>query len=252
MQLCLAVYDLLIDDDEDTRSLAATITAVLLTAVLSPRQAVVLEPGESKFSLLRFMLARWSNDKQFAAEACARAFDLGVVGESNSMDEILEKAVDVDTALFAEEKQNLYIDETTEVKTWGEILLRPHVVPLPQILLNRLARRTMSGLESLLRRSAEEADGALGWSTKPGVFTIGLQVVYGAEVLLHLAERGRRLPVRPSSIRLQMGQLAATATTNGVNELWLREIRRVLNDAVLRQFKRTAQLAYVVSEATRI
>ncbi|KAK5174565.1 uncharacterized protein LTR77_001646 [Saxophila tyrrhenica] len=248
LRMCLAVYDLLNDDDEDIRLLAVVTANDIVKVSALERPSGVLEPVEARSSILRFMVQRWLNDVELATEAYTRAFRPPGSDDSHTIEEQLDNAAAVDTALFAEEKQNLYIDDATEIKAWTEVLLRLDAFALPQHLLNHLSRKVMSGLESLLKKAANNDDGALGWSTKPGVFILGLQIVYSAEVLLHLVAKGRRVAVRPSELRSKLSRLATVFAAQKVNDLWQREVWRVLGDATLQQAIHNAQLICLIAK----
>jgi hypothetical protein len=140
-----------------------------------------------------------------------------------------------------EEKQNLYIDDALEVRVWSQVLIRSTKGPTASSLVKLLSDWVSDGLEAIRERFRSEFDGALGWSTKPEGFTLGLQVIYGTELLLVLADRGARLPVRPSELRFKLGRLLVAARERDANELWIREMERVINWAVVNRFRLCAR-----------
>ena len=231
--LCLAVYDFLNDDDKDIRVIASEIFSHILAML--ELGAHPLEPTTARQQLIMIMLKRLSHDHHFALEAFSRAFNMTPAGAKFVVAEQLAKLNVVDTTLFAEEKQNLYIDEICELKVWSQALHHVHASRLPQRLVKYLATWVSEGLGTVTTMAQKEADGALGWSTKPGIFELGMQLFYGAGVLLELVEKGVKLSIRPSSLRRKLVEFAATANTHSVNPLWRQEAERLITWAVSRQ-----------------
>ncbi|KAK3718169.1 hypothetical protein LTR37_005284 [Vermiconidia calcicola] len=245
--LCLSIYDLLNDDDEDIRLLAARSTARLVASCDPIEGEEELEPFEASQNLLTFMVGRWPADRDFAKEALLRAFGTFDPIEMTVAEQLRATTV-VDTALFAEEKPNLYIDEARETKAWSQVLqIQPTTIP--QRWISDLARWVFNGLNALADRANTESDGGLGWSTKPEAFVLGLQVLYGTEVLLHLVARGMRLPVRPSTLNTKLFRLTAAARYGCVNCLWIQEMERIAALAVVRCIADRKKLLATVSGA---
>jgi hypothetical protein len=231
--LCFGVYDLLNDDDEDIRQLAAKIFSRIIDVQRDTCSgSKVSEPITASQRLVRFMLRKWSNEPNFAREAIHRAFDVTVSGRISSVKERIAALHAANTALFVEEKQNLYIDEAREVRLWAQAISMLSPKAVPRRLVRRLAEWAVDGLDEL--RAAIEAgdDGPQDWTTKPDAFVLGLQVVYGAETLLRLVEKGVRLSVQPSSLRMRLGRLAHVVDCWNRNQLWKAEIDRVFTWAV--------------------
>ncbi|KAF2481654.1 putative death-receptor fusion protein-domain-containing protein [Neohortaea acidophila] len=240
-ELCFGVYDLLNDDDEDIRLLASRAVGCITRTNMRMKPQVVKEPSCASERLVQWMLGIWSTNHSFIRGAFARA--LGIKDSAwPSVAEQISTYETSDYALFAEEKQNLYIDEAREVKLWSRVLLKVDLTTIPPSLLRAASQWTCEGLDVMIAKCTAETDGALGWSTKGEVFTLGLQLIYGVEVLLHTIESGVRLPVRPSALRMKLGLFGEAAGTSGINTLWVRETDRVLTWAV----EKTLQRHYVV------
>lgn len=246
-ELCLCIYDLLNDDDEDIRLIAARVESCISHINVHPGSQDVFEPTEARSRLLRLSLDWWSTDEAFAREAFARAFKFD---EDNQISVAcrIRDSPQANTALFAEEKQNLYLDVAIEVKAWSDVALRLQPYAIPPSLLRQFAGWVSDGLHELSRKVSEDPGGPLGWTTEPNIFVIGLQVIYGAQVLLHLAESGLRFVIRPSVIRQSLVRLATSADAGRMNGLWTEQIARVL-DKVVRQtwVNRARLLGYVAS-----
>ncbi|KAK4546587.1 hypothetical protein LTR36_001804 [Oleoguttula mirabilis] len=236
LRLCLAVYDLLNDDDEEIRDVASRATCKILATEGQRHSHEDLAPAVASQRLLAFLIRRWSADNAFHHEAFFRAFGISQLDDSD----IAERLVDTvtDTALFAEEKQNLYIDDAREVKAWSQTLLLLPAQDFPNVLLKRLGGWTAAGLDTLTDRLATRPDGALGWTTTPEGFVLGLQVVYAVEVLLHCAAQGGRISVRPSRLRRGLAVLSSSGDEGGgMNGLWKREVDRVVADSVTEKLR---------------
>ena len=231
LHLCLVVYDLLNDDDEDIRVLASRAACGIL-ATDKPRNGNSdLVPVVASQRLIDFMMRRWRDNDALVREAFVRAFSIS--GEAEvSVTGRLNVSEHIETALFMEEKQNLYIDEAREVRAWSQVLIRLPSQSMPPSLLKRLGHWVTDGLAVLTQKMSAVADGPLGWTTKPELFVLGLQVVYGAEMLLRYVERGAKTSVRPSSLRKQLADLSAGGGDDGINGLWQSEIDRVLSQSV--------------------
>ncbi|KAK3676280.1 hypothetical protein LTR78_004031 [Recurvomyces mirabilis] len=224
--LCIATYDLLNDDDEDLRNLASTTATRLLQITPSPLLPDLL-PALASQKLLAFMSDRCGGSLSFVQDVFRRAFGVGFGGQA-SVHERLRAYTKADTALFMREKQNLYIDETREAKLWSRAAIALSPLAIPGELLTRLAEHTQEGLAAIATQLNKAGGGPLSWTSKPEIFALILQVVYGAEVLMRLSDKGTRISVRPSDLHRQ---LLATSTHDGCHCLWRKEIDRVLAHA---------------------
>ncbi|TKA35051.1 hypothetical protein B0A54_14559 [Friedmanniomyces endolithicus] len=225
--LCMAVYDLLNDDDEDIRLLAATTTSRILATddgIACDRASV---PAVASQRLLAFMVRKWSTDPDFAQEVTHRAFHALRSGQLNVRPWSQDDAK-TSTSLFAEEKQNLYVDEAREVKAWSQVLMSLPPTAVPKRLVRHLSLNVTEGLNALILHATEPNGGPLGWSSRPEHFTLGLQIIYGAQYLLWLSKAGVDLAVRPSTLRYQLATLAFGQSSPGCHALLRDEAERVL------------------------
>ncbi|KXT12951.1 hypothetical protein AC579_4056 [Pseudocercospora musae] len=238
LDICIAAYDLLNDDDEDIRLWGAQIASRILSAKSrGSAQMMRLEPMVASQKLLGFCLRRWKSSSKFASVALYRAFGAGTAGPAPVIEQ-LEAASTADSVLFAEEKQNLYVDEAKEARTWSAAMQHVDPSTVTKASITQLAEWVAAGLDALTEKAKGQRDGALGWSTNDGVFTLGLRVVYGAEVLLGVAMKGVRVPLPPSELRKKLF-LGLTAFEDGgadglgqVNCLWRWEVERVLKESL--------------------
>ncbi|KAK3066480.1 hypothetical protein LTR53_017158 [Teratosphaeriaceae sp. CCFEE 6253] len=181
--------------------------------------AAVVPPVASQ-KLLAFMIRRSASEAAFVDEAIRRAF--GDLDKPYAI-RLRSNAAADDAALFAQEKQNLYVDDAREVKAWSQALLRlpPDMVPKPTLKL--ISGWTTDGLDQLASWSRSDDRGPLDWNSEPELFTLGLQVIYGAQYLLLLSEAGVRIP---------LADLGYGEGSSGSHCLWRREAKQVLADSV--------------------
>ncbi|KAK0893887.1 hypothetical protein LTR02_012592 [Friedmanniomyces endolithicus] len=225
--LCMAVYDLLNDDDEDIRLLAATTTSRILATddgIACDSESVPAVAGQR---LLAFMVRKWSTDPDFAQEVTQRAFHALRSGQLNVKPWSQDDAK-TSTSLFAREKQNLYVDEAREVKAWSQVLMNLTPTAVPKRSVQHLCQNVNEGLDALIFHATEPNGGSLGWSSHPEHFTLGLQIIYGAQYLLWLSKAGVDLAVRPSTLRYQLATLAFGQGSAGCHALLRDEAERVL------------------------
>ncbi|KAK3638572.1 hypothetical protein LTR22_017756 [Elasticomyces elasticus] len=230
ISLCMAIYDLLNDDDEEIRMLASTATSRILAVDIRSTHQRGIQSAVANERLLIYMVRKWSNDLDFADLAMCRAFGDGYVDEQN-VDKQVKASMRLDTALFAEEKQNLYIDEAREVKAWSQVVMQLQSTALHKAGTMHLSYWADNGLKALTAQAMDQR-GHPDWCSQPGIFTLGLQVIYGAECLLRLVNDGVKLGVRPSAIRRQLAVLVHAQDSHDVHYLWQEELRRILKESL--------------------
>jgi len=151
---------------------------------------------------------------------------------------------DRDTTLFAEEKQNLYIDEAKEVRIWSQVLTKLHAPSIPKSLIQSLTTYVSSALSDLTvhaQNLPQNFDGPLGWTTTIlDLYNLGLRVIYGAEVLLNISGdfHGVKIPVQPSDLRKRLFEFVTALEKIEGNCLWKWEAQRVLTESLSRKVER--------------
>jgi hypothetical protein len=219
--LCIAVYDLLNDDDEDIRIVAASIATQMLSNVdVENHREPDLEPITASQRLLSFVVRRWSGSKDLFGQAFTRLF-----GKFEPVDEQISRYIQTDQALFAEEKQNLYIDDAREVAVWAQMAMKlswPEAVD--QTLVKHLGTWVENGIPSLRSHGTS-------LMSKAETFTLGLSVIYGAEILLRLSASGMS-PIRPSDLRATLISWISELDKAGDAGTWRSELERVLQQSL--------------------
>ena len=168
LPLLSALYESLIDDDDEVRSAAATAASALTgTTAIAPTAA------DNLVHWLREHYAGRSDE--FAARVVSR-----MVGQPYSADslrpvpaaEMLRTAMDFDDSLFAAEEQNLFVDEVRETGRW-----RGALVAGESSSGRCLEEWVEAGLRCLIGLVAERRDGPLGWTSDQHVFAVCARVL---------------------------------------------------------------------------
>ncbi|KAK8237864.1 putative death-receptor fusion protein-domain-containing protein [Phyllosticta capitalensis] len=113
--------------------------------------------------------------------------------------ELLDLAAKEDTALFATERQNLYIDPVREITEWSKFLT---ALPIPNgvddkpadaaitSLAEALSKWAMAGIDSIISLANNKRDGVLGWGSQSKITTLVWAMIRVAAVLREWHERG--------------------------------------------------------------
>ena len=196
LQICLILYDLLNDDDEDVREVAASAASRLLPFEESVSRTLVDQsPRAASEKLALFLCDKFRHESHFASAVLKRIwFSSSTTGkrESDKQDfrdcsvkvslEGLKKSSNV---LFEEEKQNLYIDDIREVEVWSHVL--KSVDPPDEEYLNSLGDWVLTALQDLsdYLNQKVDFDGPLGLTSQADTLTLFLRVTELAGVILH-------------------------------------------------------------------
>jgi hypothetical protein len=223
---------LLNDDDDEIRDAAALVTSRLLRNQGFRPHLKDAIPIISVQRLGAFMATSFAGSSHLYREALRR-----LVGASVSQDKLIVKKFTItlaeerkeDTALFSQEKQNLYKDDVMDVVFWS-IILRS--TPIRQTYISDLEAWVLDGLSALTETAATEVDGPLGWTNKAEVFTLGFRVLCGADVVLNWGGHDA------SKIMLALSELRDVGKGGELNGLWLEKIDRILEDVVVRALAR--------------
>jgi hypothetical protein len=212
LSLSLVLHDVLNDDDDEIRDAAAFATSKLLRAQHhTETQATV--PILTSHRLAHFLSTTFSTSPELVREATRR-----LVNTQIPFAQQLEAARKEDTSLFATEKQNLYRDETLDAVLWSQILAHAQI---PAPARSKLGEWVVEALSILTETAMKEKDGALGWSSKADVFTLGIRVICAAEV------------VGGSGVIVGLSKFAEALRKSEGHGLWVEKIERVLEKGVV-------------------
>ncbi|OCL07142.1 hypothetical protein AOQ84DRAFT_389700 [Glonium stellatum] len=250
LSLSLVVYDVLNDDDDGIRELAAQTATRVIMGKRYRRGMRDAVPLLSSQRLAEYLARVYSDSLELCDHAMRRFMgcEHGAALFETSFQETLAHARKEDIALFVQEKQNLFIDGTREVVIWSRVLKRISSKAIHRTLVEDLTRWVMDGISLLAATAEVEADGPLGWTSKVEVFALGMRVIYGAEVLLNWGMRSRKVGVKGSEIRRKLREFADVAKS-GIHELWIDRVEAVLAHSVLEKLALVkAKIEAVVSE----
>ncbi|KNG45382.1 heat repeat-containing protein [Stemphylium lycopersici] len=182
LSLSLILYDLLHDDDDEIRDVAAATTGGFLRA-----QRVVYKdtvPILTSHHLLLHLSRAFTHSPHLVVEAVRRSTSTTAASTTTKdalgtpFAQTLAQERKLDTALFAQEKQNLYKDNVLDTLLWSRLLLLlPSPPPAPVSAATSspthhsgippaLSQWVLTALDTLTQTAGEEDDGALGWSSK--------------------------------------------------------------------------------------
>lgn len=228
--LCLSVYDLLNDDDEEIRIEAANTAHKILSADSVSAASGPAVPLVATQQLAELLTRRWPDNTDLFDTAVLRAFGVRT-GGVKSAEQLLQSFEKAEYALFKEEKQNLYIDDVRETRLWAKVAMHLSGSAVQEALLMDLTKWTVDGIAALVDKFKFSIDGPLGWSSEENAFLLGLQIVHAAEVLLLLAGQGVAPSVLTDILRDGLTAFVEVARIRGGNVSWIRDGERVLGGA---------------------
>ena len=239
------LYDCLNDDDGEIRDIAATATCRFL-ALWNPKAiATTLSPltASTRLAILISGVPELSSiSRKLAIQRMTNSV-LDTEKLSPSAVQRLETAMIVDdTALFAAEKQNLYVDEFRESNIWAAVLKKQSP---KNKYVEALEMWACEGLQRLCDMMEVYPNGALGWSSKPDVFLLATQLINTADVILSWPLTMNQN--KSSRVMEGLAQLAQAGNDYGLHETILEKTNRVLEKAVLSCLSRTVvQLEFLM------
>lgn len=187
LDIYLILYDMLNDDDEELRDIAAsTASWVLSYSSVSPDTAVALGPLNANALLASFIIQHYSNSVQLSQRVMRYLTGQEPRTSGSDDDRPLVSVSDLiaeysreSTVLFVEEKQNLFIDEVREVDVWTRALVHLKRDACPRDLVQQMSSWASEGLEYLTSYLGRDVgrDGLLGWVSKPESFTLGVRLI---------------------------------------------------------------------------
>lgn len=201
----LALYDTMLDDDEDVRDQGATTVSALLSAIDSdsPRDfgsSLSLSPPAAKLRLLNFIRESYRTSTGMYVRAAERMVGLqlfpcihskGADGTYASRAATLRPVAEISLeaqmpqlAVFVEEKQNLYIDTVKEAEVWAEVLIGLDSDACIVEVADALEAWTTDGLSHFLDTLRQSGDSAFGPTSSPEVFTLFMRVILSAKTIL--------------------------------------------------------------------
>jgi hypothetical protein len=228
------LYDCLSDDDEEIRERAGSVVNDC-----DGRQENVHLPINASNRLLAMMADKELHCMRATDEVIKRLtraqYRKGVLQPKPGLS--VPAVLEINAALFAVEKQNLYIDDFRESGVWAKVL-RNFVPTAHQFKI--LESWTLSGLRAandtiIGIQELGHSDGPLGWSSKPEFFLLAARVLACADVVLFWAREQRR----ETEVLRCLVHFAMNGEQSQVNEVLLAKAKTILERRIIRTLQTT-------------
>ncbi|CAN9318824.1 unnamed protein product [Alternaria alternata] len=231
--LAIVLYDLLNDDDDEIRDLAASTTGSFLRLQGKDTFKDTV-PISTTHRLAAYLITAFSTSQYLATEAIRRLTNTHspTLPFYIPFAETFAQEREEDTSLFAQEKQNLYKDDTLDTILWSRILCSLSSSATPESLRIGLTTWVLDGLTTLMQTAEKEGDGALGWSTKAEVFTLGMRIFCASEVVMKWGG-GEKVEV----VKM-LSRFSEVGTERGIHGLWIERVQGLLSREVKRMLRR--------------
>lgn len=209
LSVYLAIYNILLDDDEDVRDKGAATTSALLSAASGKSQGsgFLLMPLAASTRLLDYLVTSYHTSIFLFSNGICRLTGASsspnlalIIPSSLSSNrpidvsihlrparDMLHEAMHQSDTLFNEEKQNLFLDPAKESKTWASavISLLP-TLDTPHKIISGFGTWCLDALSALLEIiESQDRDGPLGWTYKADVFVMGIRILAAVRVMVH-------------------------------------------------------------------
>lgn len=236
--LGLVLYDMLCDDDDEIRDLAAVAVSVFISTTATPSPSA--EENDTKPTvpllstslLLTHLLTLFPSSPHLGTHALRRLLPTPTPLLSTPFATILHDATQPQTALFAQERQNLFHDPATDALAWHRTLCA--TTSLAPDTQRRAALWTADALTRLTARYDADADGALGWASPPDVFAWVLRILCLADVVLRVFPPAALAPQAKTSVKLGLARVVAAMQRGGAHGVLVERAEAVLEADVLR------------------
>ncbi|RAK77623.1 THADA/TRM732 family protein [Aspergillus fijiensis CBS 313.89] len=241
LDIYLVLYDMLNDDDEELRDLAApTASWVLSYSSVSPSKAVALSPSNATELLSAFIAQSYHNSQQLRKRAVAYMTGSEPristsIAQSVPVSTVLSDLRKESTILFEEEKQNLFIDDVCEVDVWTKQMIRLTEASYDDASIQAIFAWVSNGLSCLgdVFMDTTEKDGLLGWASKPETFTLGVRLFSLATVAVCKESAASRLlgQERVAEMKEKLQALLAHGKTSLIHDDWISRIQAALESS---------------------
>ena len=227
VKYCLAVYDCLLDDDEDVRAIGAQVAVKIVKGLDVVKESDDVVPDVAARMLTSHLSSAFSSSTTLAHGCCSRTLGQHAITGITSPKALLQRLLQAETTLFDEEKQNLYLDDVKEAKLWSQLFLSMSKEACSQGLVDVLCPWAMEGIEALTTKAEADEDGALGWATNPEVLTLGMRVLCTTNVLLGWSA-AQKVDLDRSALIESLRRLGAVGKQADLPGLWMQTIDQIL------------------------
>ncbi len=236
----LTLYDTLTDDDEEVRDIGATVVSWVLSPTSSRHTHRSLVPLAASCQLSDFLAENYPTSRQLFLHAIHQ-----ITGQPQDMflrhstpnhlmltpvHQLLSSARIEDTSLFAEEKQNLFVDELREAAVWFKVLGMLSSTACDPIFVADFTTWTADGLSVLSETARNEVDGPLGWTSKVEVFILGMRVIFSAHLIYYWSTIGT-VSVFNTDVLEGLRGLKEAGESSCLHEMWAECTDYILTEA---------------------
>lgn len=176
------LYDLLNDDDEELRDMAAVVASRCFSIEISTPRL----PFATTVWLADFLSRSFPKSEALFEGALFRF--MGSRRGSRLFSPVADHLATVQkesTVLFVAEKQNLYIDDIRETEIWSNVLIQLDYSEFTKALRPQFFSWISNGLVALCEQlRTGDAKGLLGWMSRPDSFALSMRLVHGARAVL--------------------------------------------------------------------
>lgn len=193
----IGLHSILNDDDSDIRTLGSKAISIILKEQMVPQAA--------NADFAKHLLEHYSDSPLFVKYVVSKItgtptenLDKGsknALALTSVLSQYDEASVN-DNKLFVEEKQNLWLDDVEEAKVWAATFAKlPGTMfgvdcpaqPLHPVLAELII--WVKGAVIILRKSSSSSDNALGWTSKPDVFSVLMRAITAINAVLDFLEQ---------------------------------------------------------------
>ncbi|EAW14308.1 THADA/TRM732 family protein [Aspergillus clavatus NRRL 1] len=242
LEIYLILYDMLNDDDEELREIAAaTASWVISYSSVSPSKSVTLAPLYASELFSRFLVENYPQSSvlcttimRYMTGEAPRISGSVDTPEFRVVADQLQEQMKESTILFEEEKQNLFIDDVREIDDWSARLLQMTGSSFNTVNVQGVATWVHAGLAYMSAFITEERgkDGLLGWASKPETFTLGVRVISLAGVLVSQNfAAAEYLGETRASIKTQLEAFLDQGQVGLLHSDWCRRIQQALQSS---------------------
>jgi hypothetical protein len=239
LEVYVFLYDMLNDDDEEIRDLAAkTASWILSDSMSSLRKNMAYSPLRAAGYLIELIADCYSSSPDLCRIAIERIlgqkYRQGLSSSAipfRAVEDIVREHHQDSTVLFEAEKQNLFADEIREAANWSNALLQLEEAAFEDDLLRSLNRWVSQGLEYLVNMASSAAeDGPLGWTSKSEIYIVGMQLISAASVFVAgTSPILSRFSHEKEMISSQLDKLLEHGNKISLHPHWLSRIEYVLS-----------------------
>jgi Putative death-receptor fusion protein (DUF2428) len=241
LSLYLVLYDLLNDDDEEIRVLAASTASFVLKSAAGAN--LPLCPLAASYRLSGYLVEAFPGVADFHSMALSRIMfppsaevyfphNFDVLVSRCSVSKQLDAARHESHDLFEEERQNLYWDDVREIDIWYMALTKVSSAWLDVDFRELAGHWTLEGLRELKTALPSLTSGPFGDLSKLEIIILFMRVIRLAELMLQWRNSSDCDPGLPSksTYLIEMERLLSAAQEHPLHP----QVQKVLEDGVRR------------------